>query len=150
MITAQLQGNINFCKCLRLMITTTYSTAFCPPPLAKLSTAIAKKTFSRMSDPSVKELDLFASSWDDIYTELGFKVVLEKKDTVTTDKEDDEVHANHHVREDRPAIRHDAVIHHGVPVLSGENLQQTGTHRNPTGHKGELRVGMLINVFVFY
>lgn len=46
------------------------------------------------------------------------------KDTVTTDEEDDEVNAHHHVGEDWPSICHDAIIHHSVPVLSSEDLQQ--------------------------
>lgn len=45
-----------------------------------------------------------------------------KKDTVTTDKEDDKVNAHNHVGEDRPSVRHNAVVHHSVPVLSGEDL----------------------------
>lgn len=45
------------------------------------------------------------------------------KDTVTTNKEDDKVNADHHVGKDGPSIGHDAIIHHGVPVLSSEDLQ---------------------------
>lgn len=45
-----------------------------------------------------------------------------KKDTVSTDKEDDEVDAHHHVGEDRPPVRHDAVVHHGVPVFPRQDL----------------------------
>lgn len=45
------------------------------------------------------------------------------EDTVTADEEDDEVDAHHHVGEDRAAVRHDAVVHDGVPVFSGEDLQ---------------------------
>jgi len=45
-----------------------------------------------------------------------------RKDTVTADEEDDEVDADHHVGEDGPAVRHDAVVHHGVPVLTRQDL----------------------------
>ena len=53
-----------------------------------------------------------------------------RKDTVTADEEDDKVNAHHHVGEDGPSVRHDAVVHHSVPVLPGEDLL-TGrqTHR---------------------
>lgn len=47
-----------------------------------------------------------------------------QKDTVTAHEEDDKVNANHHVGEYRPSVRHNAVVHHGVPVLSGENLHR--------------------------
>lgn len=45
-----------------------------------------------------------------------------KKDTVTTHKEDDKVNAHHHVREHWPAVCHNAIIHHSIPVLSSEDL----------------------------
>lgn len=38
-----------------VVIHQTYSTFFLPPPPAKLSTAIAKNTLSRMSDHKIKE-----------------------------------------------------------------------------------------------
>lgn len=44
------------------------------------------------------------------------------QDTVPTDEEDDEVDADQHAREGRPAIRHDAIVHHRVPVLSCQDL----------------------------
>lgn len=44
------------------------------------------------------------------------------KDTVPTDEEDDEVDADQHAGEGRPTIRHDAVVHHRVPVLSCQDL----------------------------
>lgn len=47
-----------------------------------------------------------------------------KKDTVTTNKEDDKVNADHHVGKDWPSIGHNAIIHHSVPVLSGKDLQR--------------------------
>lgn len=61
-------------------------------------------------------------------TVIGIRTVSAKtleKDTVTTDKEDDKVNAHHHVGEDRPSVCHNAVVHHSVPVLSGENLQRS-------------------------
>jgi len=54
-------------------------------------------------------------------------IQFSEKDTVTTDKEDDKVNANHHVREDGPSICHDAIVHNSVPVLSSEDLQQNNT-----------------------
>lgn len=58
-----------------------------------------------------------------------------EKDTVTTDEEDDEVNAHHHVGEDGTSVRHDAVVHHSVPVLSSEDLRGKtirGRHRRQT------------------
>ena len=53
-----------------------------------------------------------------------------RKDTVTADEEDDKVNAHHHVGEDGPSVRHDAVVHHSVPVLPGEDLHtDVQTHR---------------------
>ena len=40
------------------------------------------------------------------------------KDTVSTDEEDDEVDADQDPRHDGTSIRHDAVIHDSVPVLT--------------------------------
>ena len=48
------------------------------------------------------------------------------KDTVTADEENDEVNADHHVGEDGSSVRHDAVVHHSVPVLSGQDLKTEG------------------------
>lgn len=49
---------------------------------------------------------------------------LLRKDTVAADEEDDKVNAHHHVGEDGTAVGHDAVVHHGVPVLTGQNLKR--------------------------
>lgn len=40
------------------------------------------------------------------------------QDTVSADEEDDEVDADQHAREGRSTVRHDAVVHHRVPVFS--------------------------------
>lgn len=44
------------------------------------------------------------------------------KDTVTADEEDDKVHADDHPWKHRAAVRHDAIIHHHVPVLTCQDL----------------------------
>ena len=44
-------------------------------------------------------------------------------DTVSDDKENDEVDADHDAREGRPSVGQDAVIHDGVPVLSSQHLK---------------------------
>lgn len=49
------------------------------------------------------------------------------KDTVTADEEDDKVDADDHAGEHGAAIRHDAIVHHHVPVLTCQDLH-THTH----------------------
>lgn len=51
-------------------------------------------------------------------------------DTVATDEEDDEINADDHAWEHRAAIRHDAVVHDHIPVLTCQDL----THSNHQGH----------------
>jgi len=58
-----------------------------------------------------------------------------REDTVTTDKEDDEVNADHHVGEDRPPVGHNAVVHHSVPVLSSEDLQKKRDRADTQGER---------------
>lgn len=53
------------------------------------------------------------------------KKTTPKKDTVTADKQNDKVNAHHHVGEDRPSIRHDAIVHHSIPVFSCQNLERS-------------------------
>lgn len=45
-------------------------------------------------------------------------MVIILKDTVSTDKEDDEVDGNQDAGKDRPSVGHDAVIHDGGPLLT--------------------------------
>ncbi len=45
-----------------------------------------------------------------------------QQDTVSADEEDDEVDADQHAGEGRSTVRHDTIIHHGVPVLSCQDL----------------------------
>lgn len=45
-----------------------------------------------------------------------------EKDTVTTDEEDDKVHTDDHPWKNRPPVRHNAIIHHYVPVLTSQDL----------------------------
>lgn len=52
------------------------------------------------------------------------KTRRQTKDTVATDEEDDKVNANHHVGEDGASVGHDAVVHDGIPVFSGQNLER--------------------------
>lgn len=76
----------------------------------------------------MKESHLFRRELkDDVMFGAGItdlSVTSWEKDTVTTDEEDDKVNAHDHVWEDGSSVRHDAVIHHGVPVLSGEDLHR--------------------------
>lgn len=51
------------------------------------------------------------------------KPLVSLKDTVTTNEEDDEVDADDHPRRRRAAIGHNAIIHHGVPVLPCQDLR---------------------------
>jgi len=45
------------------------------------------------------------------------------EDTVSADEEDDEVKAHNHPRRGRASVRHDAIVHHSVPVFSGQDLK---------------------------
>lgn len=45
-----------------------------------------------------------------------------KKDTVSTDEEDDEVEADQDARHGRPPMSQYAVIHDSIPVLTSQNL----------------------------
>ena len=46
-----------------------------------------------------------------------------REDTVSTDEEDDEVKAHNHPRGRRAPVRHDAIVHHSVPIFSGQDLK---------------------------
>lgn len=50
--------------------------------------------------------------------------VTDVKDTVSTDKQDDEVDRNQDARDDRPAVGHNAVVHDVGPLLSCEDLTE--------------------------
>lgn len=45
------------------------------------------------------------------------------KDTVAANEEDDKVDADDHPGKDGAAVRHDAVVHHHVPVLACQDLR---------------------------
>lgn len=47
------------------------------------------------------------------------------KDTVSTNKQDDEVNGNKDSRKDWPSIGHNAIVHNASPVLSSENLSDS-------------------------
>lgn len=49
-----------------------------------------------------------------------------KEDTVSKECEDDEVDGGEHATPNA-SLRLDAVVHHSVPVLAGQNLGKTGT-----------------------
>lgn len=107
---------------------------------ARLSTAIAKKTFRRISEQRVQSrTNNSAEAWlyalqtsnaervlTPLSTALAFLVCVcvyhRKKDTVSTDEEDDEVKAHNHSRRGRASVRHDPVIHHSIPVFSSQDL----------------------------
>lgn len=46
-----------------------------------------------------------------------------EKDTVSTDKENNEVDGDQDAGNDRPSIGHDSIVHDGCPVLSCEDLR---------------------------
>ncbi|TNN59701.1 hypothetical protein EYF80_030072 [Liparis tanakae] len=48
-----------------------------------------------------------------------------KEDTVPEEREDDEVDGGEHPSADAP-LGLDPVVHHGVPVLAGQNLRREG------------------------
>lgn len=47
------------------------------------------------------------------------------KDTVSTDEEDDEVNTDQHSWKRGAAISHDPIIHHRIPVLPSQDLNDT-------------------------
>lgn len=48
--------------------------------------------------------------------------VVDVKDTVSTDKKDDEVNRNQDARDDRPTVGHNAIVHDVGPLLSCKDL----------------------------
>lgn len=56
-------------------------------------------------------------------------VLVNRKDTVTDNEEGDKVDAHDHLWEDWPAISHDPIIHHCIPVLSCKDLQRKKVER---------------------
>lgn len=55
------------------------------------------------------------------------------QDTVSKEREDDEVDGGEHAASNA-SLRLDAVVHHSVPVLTGQNLSETGTKGQFTSH----------------
>lgn len=97
---------------------------------ARLSTAMARKTFSRMTEwQGSQRLLLFYCHFIRNCCFQGWSWVLAwdtntGKDTISTDKKDDEVDADQDTRHAGSFMSHDAVIHHGVPVLTSQNLKR--------------------------
>lgn len=54
------------------------------------------------------------------------------KDTVATDKEDDEVDGNQDAWKHGPSIGHDSIIHDVCPLLSCQDLQGIAVFRKDT------------------
>ncbi len=108
-----------------------YSFCFLPPSPAKLSTAIAKKTFSKMSGWQSQGPETRLQIQEQPYGKVNQYENMELidhqmysihishwKDTVTTDEKNDKVNRDNHIGKHWSTIRHDAIIHDRVPVLS--------------------------------
>lgn len=96
--------------------------------LARLSTAIARKTLRRVSDQVWLKGIKHTQHWDHSGPSchgvttwcLNFR---RGKDTVSKQREDDEVDRGEHATA-HSSLRFDPMIHHCIPVLSCQNLQQ--------------------------
>lgn len=78
--------------------------------------------------------------------------VVRGKDTVTTDEEDDEVHADDHPRKHGASVRHDAIVHHHVPVFTCQDLHKhtrTHTHQDHVWHHRS-SINMQCLTFMFW
>lgn len=68
-----------------------------------------------------------------------------KEDTVSKEREDDEVDGGEHAAAN-PSLRLDPVVHDGVPVLASQNLRKTKEselrrgHGSAVKHRANLRV----------
>lgn len=122
------------------------SSVFRDSASARLSTAMAKKTFSRMSEQRVpwrfstinhRRISLVfplspPPEQTFIIKKLPWKLKFKHdsnsnrclwQDTVSTDKEDDEVEAHNHPAGWRTSVGHDSIVHDGVPVFSRQDLK---------------------------
>lgn len=103
-------------------------------PLARLSTAMARNTFNRMSGVSSGYKDGEAACLWSAHVPIILPqpchdpASQDSEDTVAADEEDDEVHAYQHPWEEGAAIGHDTIIHDHIPVLTCQDLGVGGHH----------------------
>lgn len=55
-----------------------------------------------------------------------FSVPRFQRDTIATDEKDDEINTHEHPGVGRSPVGHDPVVHHGVPVFTGQDLGGEG------------------------
>lgn len=96
-------------------------------PLARLSTAMARNTFNRMSGVSSGYKRWRSSLLVDhpdpsIHPTCQHPAPQVFKDTVAADEENDEIDAHQHPWEEGAAISHDTIIHDHIPVLTRQDL----------------------------
>lgn len=90
---------------------------------ARLSTAMAKNTFSRISAVFLwsrfrfSTVRLFVYTCPPIYT--FFANSWKEKDTITAYKENDEVETGEHAEARNTAVRSNPIVHNGVPIFAG-------------------------------
>ena len=60
---------------------------------------------------------------------------LVQKDTVTTNEEYDVIDAHNHTEGADPSVRLNAVVHHLVPILAGQDLKQQRYHQKVSFEK---------------
>lgn len=107
-------------------------------PLARLSTAMARNTFNRMSGVSSgckgwrSGLPVDHSGPPIHSPPCHHPAPQASEDTVATDEEDDEVDAHQHPWEEGATVGHDTIIHDHVPVLARQDLR-VGCHREALG-----------------
>lgn len=92
-------------------------------PLARLSTAMARNTFNRMSGVSSGCKGCLWTTHVPLPTYPPQQSSPPRlKDTVATDEEDDEIDAHQHPWEEGATVGHDTIIHDHVPVLARQYL----------------------------
>lgn len=105
-------------------------------PLARLSTAMARNTFSRMSAVSSgckdEEVSCLCAAQAHTLTLLTltslYALPESSEDTVATDEEDDEINTHQHPWEEGTTVGHDTVIHDYIPILTSQDLGE-GRHQ---------------------
>lgn len=100
-------------------------------PLARLSTAMARNTFNRMSGVSSGYKGWRSSLLVDhpdpsTHPTCHHPAPQGFEDTVAADEENDEIDAHQHPWEEGATVSHDPIIHDHVPVLTCQDLWGRG------------------------
>lgn len=99
----------------------------------RLSTAMAKNTFKRMTNKSSgKQICTFFQCchfqcWCYTVHVNHRSNVNICKDTVSTDIQDDEINADENSWESWSTMSHNTIVHDGIPLLPSQDLEKTST-----------------------